>query len=509
MSDDGQTSSRELDPQELEALIKKTQADARAAEAAADQAEATARKAEAEAADLVSPSGQLARDARNLQTAAEAEQKTAAARQLQVSALIPDLSKVKDSTLDVGKDGPAIAASSLTFGAIADAAEAIAAQIDPLGANSRVLVTSDHDLATQDFHYQEVLQGLTQLADAAAALLPWTVVETVKTDERKEPDPNEDILKNLNLRLFAAPTIAAGAAAAVPVLSAVAAAVPHVLSLLSAERSVTTTAITPTDLAAAAAVSGALESEGREGVTVIHDDFRLVIPGQIHDMITLVATKRQALVGQKLDLADCKSAIDAELTVAKAQEKDAEQAVRDADPEAGGQADIKNDLYDARNRVAVLTHQFAKASQRLGLVESLISSMDTFTAAIRVTPTGGRRSPLATAALVEQLHSDANPHFTHVLLVKAQPSQATQLTEDRPLHLRDKFSTIVEVNITYMLIGTEDSHVIRAGTATSVTAAHGTLGEDIRFEPKKHVSVMPGKKKHWSDSAQRFDGDQG
>ena len=478
MTEDNQDAPVEVDPRTQQALIKKAEADARAAEA-------TARKAEAEAADVESPTAQQARDAKNLLAVAEAEQKAAGARQQQLSALIPDLSKVKDSTVEVStvevsKDGPAIGGSSLTFGALADAAKAIVAHIDDPPADGwRILVTSDQDLASPDSLYQEVRLGLTQLAKAADQL-----VEAADKLLRQKTDKSE-----VRVRHFGAETGGA----------AVAAALPHVLSLLSAERSVTTASVTVTDLAAVTAVAGALQAKLGDRVVVVHADFRIIVPGRIHTASDLVATKRQELVGRKLALADRKSAIDAELALAKIEEKDAEKALADADPKAAPHPDLDTRLDNARELVVGFMQQSSDAAVRLGLVESLISSIDAFSAAIRVIPAGGRRSPLATAALLDQLHEGATSQFTHVLLVKAQPAQSAYLTDDRPLWFKDKFSTIVEVNVTYMLIATNDSRVVRAGTATATAAAYGDLGSEISFRTTTPVVGV------WEEDSVRTD----
>ncbi len=469
MTEDDQGAPVEVDYRTQEALIKKAQADARAAEAAA-------RKAEAEAADLESPTAQQVLDAKNRQAVAEAEQKAAAARQQQLAALIPDLSKVKDSTLEVSKEGPAIGGSLLTFGALAEAAKAIAAHIDLPADGWRVLVTSDQDLASSDSLYQEVALGLSQLTDAADELLRQTTGESA------------DSVRPATVG---------------PIVAAAAAAVPHVLSLLSAERSVKTASVTVTDLAAAAAVAGALEAKRGDRVVVVHDNFRLIIPGRIHAASTLVATKRQELVARKIVLSDGKSKIDEELALARAEEKDAEKALADADPKTAPHTNLDTRLENARKRIACLTRESSRVVVRLGLVESLISSIDAFIAAIRAIPAGGGRSPLATATLFDQLHEGASPRFTHVLLVTAQTAQSVQVTDDRPLWFKDRFSTGVEVNVTYMLIATNDSRVVRAGTATANAVAHGELGSEIRIHTSTPVAGVwiedgvPTPKKKW------------
>lgn len=107
VSEDAMTQEDKGAPPAPDPIVEKAQRDKAIADART--AEAAARKAELEADDLESVSGQQAREAKNKQALAEAEQKAALARQQVVAALVPDLSKVKDSTLTVGKDGPAIA----------------------------------------------------------------------------------------------------------------------------------------------------------------------------------------------------------------------------------------------------------------------------------------------------------------------------------------------------------------------------------------------------------------
>jgi hypothetical protein len=284
----------ETDPRVVEANLQKAEAEARAAQAAA-------RKAETEADALDSTTAKHARDAQNMQAAAEAEQKAAAARQQQLAALIPDLSKTKDSTLDVAKEGPALRGSALTFGALEEAAKAIASQLSPSTGGWRLLVTSEQDLATPDATYHEVIQGFLQLIKAAETILG-------------EPAPG---------RAAFAPLPEMGAL--------VATAVPQVLSLLSAERSLVSSAVTVTDLAAAAAVSGALQVMHGDKVGVMHDDFRLMVPGMVYEKSDEVATKRQELIARKISLSESKAQLESQLVEAKSQEQQAAKALTDAE----------------------------------------------------------------------------------------------------------------------------------------------------------------------------------
>jgi hypothetical protein len=441
----------EVDPVTKQANIDKAVADARTSEA-------TAGKTEAELADLESPSGRASREAKNVQATAEAHQKAAEARQSELTAMVPDISKVTNSTLELGKDGPAIHASALTFGAVGEAAQAIAnAILNPDTGAKRILVTSDDDLVTTDAVWWEVTTGLAQLEKAASDLLIDATVESVET------------------------------AALAPIITAAAAALPSVISLLSAQRSISTASVTVNDLAAATAVAGALEAQGHDRVVVVHDDFRLLGSGRVQTAANGVAGKRNELVARKLAISDRRTAFDTELTIAKADLASAEKAFADADHKKP-HPDLDAAIDNAQKAVAGLTRKVDAATTRLGSIDSVLAAIDAFTAAIRVVPAGGRRSPLATAMLRDDMHAGSPSWFSHVLLIKSQPAQSAQLTDDKPLWFKDKFSTLVEVNVTYMLISTDDSHVDRAGTATAMKSAHGDLGSQFHFDTESNVA---------------------
>ena len=441
------------DPIVEKAQRAKAIADARTAEAAA-------RKAELEADDLESVAGQQAREAKNKQAIAEADQKAALARQQEIAALLPDLSKVKDSTLATGKEGPAIASGSLTFGALAEAGKAIGKAVAPADADPprRILITSDQDLASADAIHQEVTSGLDELQRAAAKTLEDSSIDGWSLGEGAD-------------------------LAIVPIAAALASALPHVLSLLSAERSLSTASITVTDLAAAAAVAGALAPSDR--VAVFHDDFRLIPSGRVQTAVTAVATKRRELVTRKIELTDFKLEADGELTTARTREREAEKAFNEANPKT---PELRAELEAARRDVSRLALIAGEVGIRLALVESLVGALDEFMKGVRIVATGARRSPLATSALYDQLQADAPTPFTHVLLIKGQAAQSQQLTDDKPLWFKDKFSTIVEVNVTFMCLETTGSKIVRAGTVTAMATAHGNLGSRLDFQVRTPVA---------------------
>ncbi|MBA3735288.1 MAG: hypothetical protein H0W90_08830 [Actinobacteria bacterium] len=440
---------KERDEREAEAKAAKAEADA--AKAAADaakgqadvrQAEANARKAEQEAADHDDPVAVRAREADARKKTAESDKDAAAARRARYSALIPDLGAVKDSTLDV-KEGPPLWSTFLTRRALGAAGTAVAAKIEPPdGASWRVMVTSDAELATTDAIYADVKEGLDELVKAADKVLEETKEETVKTAGFTPLDTAID---------------AAGA---------VASAVPAVLSLLSAKRTVSTAEATVADLAAAAAVAGALAGRAAN-LVVAHDDFRLLRGDGIYTVAGTVSGKRQELAARQLALGDIKSDIEGDLATAKA----ARDALKKAQPPPSDK-----DHEHAEREVVGLEERLKKVELRLGLIESLLTACDAFTASIRAVPEGGRRSLLASAALHEQLHGNG-PSYTHVLLVKAQSGLAQQMINNLPLWWKDKFSTAVDASVTYFLIATADSTIVGAGTETAVATAHGKIGD--------------------------------
>jgi hypothetical protein len=260
---------------------------------------------------------------------------------------------------------------------------------------------------------------------------------------------------------------------------AVASAIPAVLSLLSAHRTLSSAAVTASDLAAVAAVAGSMRSESTR---VFHDDFRLVPGSGVYALAGSVAGKRQELVARKIALGDKKSDLSADLAAAKAELGAFEKATP---PD-------QDEVLDAQKKVAGVQAQLDEVEVRVGVVDSLLTAADSFITTIRAVPGGGGRSPLATAALHEQLHAGdgidtdgdtpadeehGENKYTHVLLVKTQSGQVQQMLDNRPLWFRDKFSTAVETSITYMLIDTSSSAVVAAGTESAVESAHGTIGD--------------------------------
>lgn len=390
--------------------------------------EAAAAKAEAEAAQ--------ARAAARKETA-EADEAAAAARRAQLTALVPDFSKVETGALDVKEDDSPLWSTYLLAYTLGIAARDVAGALPTTDAPRRILVTSNPDLASGDAVYLDVRTGLNELDDAAEKLITAVDAGDART---------------LGLALDAA--------------GAVAAAVPAVLSLFAAKRTLSTAALTPTDVAACAAVAGALKV-ARTTDTIFHDDFRLVAGDTtISVLLESVADRQQQLVGRKITLGKEKGTLEEQRVNAQAEL----DVLRKAATPDQAQIDAKS------KEIAELQRKLSGVDGRLGMVASLLDAIAAYLTTIR-TPAGGQRSPLATAALHAQLHVADTSGFTHVLLVKAQAGQAQQELDDRPLWLRDKFSVTADVSLTYILIETKTSSIVAAGAKTASRTAHGSIGD--------------------------------
>ena len=438
--------------------VTKLEAEARKAVAEAAAAEANAAKARTEAAGAEQAQLPLQqREAVARKAIAEANKDAAAARAAQLSAFIPDLSNVKAGKLET-KEGAALLGNFLTFGVLERVAKEITSRIlaAPM-TEGRLFITSESDIASSDAIYHDVSTGLKQLAGAAQRLLADLQTPTMMTQS----------------------ATAAGAA-----IAALAGAVPGVLSLLSAQRTLTTGSTTVSDVAAAAAVAGALRDNKRAAkIAVVFENLRFMAASGVMDASRGVSDQRQQLVARKLQLEDDKASSTETLA---AEHRTATTLAKEIDDAGKNPTDkLAAQLEDAQKAIARIEREMAGMTLRLGLIDALITSIDAFLAAIAAVPEGARRSALASAALHEQLRPAATGEgtaaapstSTHVLLIKAQPGQSQQLHDDKPFWFQDKFSTIVDVSVTYVLIATNDSTVLSAGTVTKTARAYGNVGE--------------------------------
>jgi hypothetical protein len=408
--------------------------------------------------DLEEPKSALTKakeDAEARKSIDQANQASAEAQEKEWSALVPDLSKVTDKPLKKEGDTP-LFGPSLARRAAAAAAKGVAADVGKVvSAADRILVTDDAELATSDATYIEVLNGLTGLIKAAEGLIED--IEPAKEEAAKEEPAEAPAPVTRRRGAFIAP------AAVVGVAKALASALPGALSLLTPQRTVSTSATTADDFMAAAVVAGELsrKKEGKEPPHVVHDDFRLLpTTGKVQEEVSKLAERRAKLVDLKLDLETKKATKTAEAAQLKEDDKKAEAVA----PEAAA-AD-----YAAQGAV----------------IDSSLAVIDKFTTTLQAVAAGQKYSPLVAAILRQQLHGGKQDDqgkdtqwFTHVLVVKTEPGSAQQLIDDRALWLKDKFSVVATAAATYMLIETSDGSVCAGGSIGGQAEIQGTFGKDI------------------------------
>lgn len=441
------------DPAAVRAAVEKATAEAAKAKADAEKAAADARSARAKADDderdtaqKATPLAQQQREAEARKAAAEADKAAAAAKRDQIGAFIPAFSEVQRGELEF-KGDQTLDASALAQRALAEAADTLAERVDeklPDDGRWSLLITSDSDLATSDGAYLDVVTGLDQLSTAADKLL-----------EKAQGGTTREL--------------------AGPVIAALVSAVPGLLSLFSAHRTVTTASVTISDLAAAAATVGALRRLTDSG-GLIHDDLRLLRRGAVHGKVEALGAKQQELVGHKIALGADKARSSVELTDARAKVSELTAALV-ATPDNANE--LRPQLAEERKRLESLEQKVDAATVKMGLIESVLSAINDFMASLTAVPEGGKRSPLALAAMREQLHeATAGDHpFTHVLLVKGNAGSAQQSVDDRPLWFEDKYSAVSTAGITYMLLETKTSQLVTADNVTGSAAAYGRIGD--------------------------------
>lgn len=439
--------------QEAQLKLAKAQSEADKLSAEARTAQIGARTSEREEAEAVTPAGVQRRQALADKEVVEAGKAVEAARQSQISALVPDLSKVDRGSLELKGDAP-LFGNPMAQRAADKAAEVLAARVAPLmgGASDwKVLVTADPDLVTKDSAYDDVSFSLRSLTDRAHDAL------------------GDDPATKMRAAFLIAPVIGAAAQA-----------IPGVLSLLSAHRTATTATAETASLAATAAVAGALIARAGSPGGVVHDEFRLLPRGPVQRAVGELVEARQELVERKLELAADRASREA----AKKQKAD---AARHSRRSGGAPAEREADG-------GTEDEQLAGMALKLSVIEALIAEIDAFLAAARSVPQGAKRSALATAALQAVFHEPAQPRilgdddeaseqhpsaarrFTHVLVVQPQTGSTQQVVDDRPLWFEDKFSIVATACLTYMLLELPGGTLASAGNVHGKASASGKIG---------------------------------
>ena len=445
------------------ANTEKAEADARKASAEADKA------AREVAVILDSELDRRKQEAEAEKAIAEARKATADADRARLSALIPDLGDMSRGETTITTEQPLFSAV-LAHRALGDAAGVMKTRLEGKLGEGVTLLTSDPDLATSDAVYLDVRTGLDQLSTAADKLLAAAKPEA-GLEEAAEAQGDKEALG------AGAVTGALGAAVGGPAgmaAGALAAAVPSVLSLLSAHRSISTYPATVDDTAALAAVGGAL-AEWK----VKLDDFRLVPEGEITEAASELQTRRSQLVELKLTQDQTRSRGAAVRSASEERIRELNAQLDKAREKGLSVEDILRSIKEEKEARDLASMTEKRSAVFIGLIESALSTIDAFVAKLTTVPAGGKRSPLAAAALREQFRSNGDAKISKVLLVKAASGSVAQLLNDRPLWFKDRFMMIGSVSVSYVLIDPSDSTVEAAGQAPGTASVKGTIGKEF------------------------------
>lgn len=442
------TTSTTPQPTEVQASsdLLKQQRDAEARQAIAE-----AQQAARAASIAIDPGLERAqKEAEARKTIAEANKAVSGARQAEIAALIPDLSKVQIPDTKVEGD-QVLRGNDLVRHALRAAATKLAHDVkdrlsSATGKPARVLITSDADLASADGAYIELKHGLKRLAASADALLP----------RARAP----------------------GLAPLLAIAGAVAGAIPGLISAFAPHRSVASRAIPGDDVAAVAEVAGALAIAG---CTVQIDDFRLVPETEIVKEERALRENRDRLARFKLEQEQIKTQRDTVRAVAE-ERLAALLKTKDSPPTAGVPPALDATISEVRKERDEAAAATATATVNAETADTLVSAIDAFFVAMHTVPQGAKRSQFVSAALHETLRgvgSNASA-YTGVLFVKASGGTVDQYLEKKFL-AKDRVSVIASVSVSYWLMDPATSNIVAGGAATASTELTGRLGEELKI----------------------------
>lgn len=442
---------REVD--EWESDLARRKRDAEARQGIAD-AEKEIRGAEA----LVDPAIERRKaEAEAEKAIAEADKAVADAERSRVSALIPDFSKVTTGETKVEGEqaiGGTVLAHHALRAAVTTMVKTIAPKF-PQGDDAAVLLTADPDLVTSDAVYIDVDRALTGLTATATQLLG-------------QGDTGQAGIMTFD---------------ATAILGAVAAAVPPLVSLFSARRSLSTYAVTLDDEAALGETAGRLAAyQPHQRVHI--DDFRLVPAGAIADRAIALQQQRTQLASRKVAVDAARAHYDTQVaelgtrvtTVAKVLDELAQSTPDEQ------RRDLENTLAGLAAERDAAAGKAAAGNALAAAIDDAVKQIDTFWATASAAPEGGIRSPLAVAALREQLRTAVDGRvFRTVLFVKPVSGTVNQMIDDRPLWWKDRYSAIGAVTLAYWLIDAQTSDVLAAGNAVGQSELTGKIGEGFEL----------------------------
>jgi hypothetical protein len=355
-------------------------------------------------------------DASAAQTAASAAQQTAATLTTMYEGLIPDLTKVQAGSLTAGTTAP-LFADATAYAALHAVTSTIVTEVmaelkgtDPV----RLLITGDLQLATSESLARQVRFQLDQVMDSVNALVA-KLDEANPAPPAPAPDAEESVRRARML-------------AAVPVATAIATAIPGILSLFTAQRTVSSAAVTTDDVAVAASlVERFTLDRDADTWTLAYDSVRLLPlapKSPLQNTIEQLGAQRAKLV-------------------VHSQTPNLDKATADA-------------------------------------ISVAITGIDAFQTAVSTIPSGVTSSALMTAYLREQLDPKTPEAFTHVLVASTR-SGAANGSMDHHLLGTDRFSTVGSMTVSYFLLEVEGRNLLKADTVTRTMSGSGKIGEHLTF----------------------------
>jgi hypothetical protein len=353
-------------------------------------------------------------DAGAAQTQAEsAAQQTTAALTAIYEGLIPDLTKVQAGSLTAGTTAP-LFADATAYAALDAVSRSIVAEVIATlkGEDSvRLLVTGDIQLANSESVARQVRTQLDALETSVDALV-------AKLDEAHPAAPAQPAGESVRALL---------PLAAVPLATAIATAVPSILSLFTAQRTVSSAIVAPDDVAVAASLVGQfmLSPDAKEW-TLVYDAIRLL----------LTSTPLQTAIA---------------------------------------------DLGMQRANLVAHSQMSGLDKATAAAITAAITGIDAFQTAVSAIPSGATSSLLMTAYLREQLDSSAPDAFTHVLVASSRSGAADGST-DHHLLGRDHFSTVGSMTVSYFLLEVTHRNLLKADTVTRTMSGSGKVGRHLTFQ---------------------------
>lgn len=447
MSDEVNVDQAEAGDRDIEARLD---VDARKAEAEAQRAEVAAAQAAAEAREWSSLGAKQARDADRAKSVAEARGAAIDSQQKVIDSLVPNLAGASRGSTTTS--GTTLFTTLLTERGVRRAAKALVADVyDELVSGAPLLLITEEDLASSDAAHLSVVTGFLRA------------------------------LSQIDRVIGGEATGEGNLASVAPVGgAAVAAALPPVLSLLSADRSLSGGDASIDSALTVATVARELHNHGIE---VILDRFRLLDgDAEILAQEKLVLERRDALNDRRILESIKRDEADRRCTDAQAMIDELTRTLASKDLEMERKPGLQEELAGAmRNRDTHLKESLTSAA----LVEhaiGLLERVDAFLAAIRTTSDGSSQSPLVAALLRELVHPTAprpDPAVPMVMFVRATSGSVSQLVEDRPFLFKDRFEAIAGVTIAYWLVSVASGQLVLSGAHTGTARITGTVGKSF------------------------------